>query len=85
MKSVCFEGYTGRRDVIVTRKSLYMTICDGLTESGVAITVWDIESKQMLGRVVMDTETVSVWQPNETNGPIFEWYGMPSTEDGDAG
>lgn len=69
-----FVGARENGNVVVERGRLRMAIGEGFGPDGIVITAWD--DRQLLGRIVADADTVAIWQPNDLDGPTFEWVGM---------
>ena len=63
-----------RRETVVSRGRLKLVIEAGLSDEDLAITVSD--DRQLLGRLIIDAVGVTVWQPNDFDGPTIEWVGL---------
>ena len=60
------------------RGRLTVEIEPGFGEDGIVIHVRD--DIELLGRVLIDPVAVEIWQPNDLNGPMFEWVGLLGKE-----
>lgn len=54
---------------------IWLRVEDAGDDRSVVITVED--SEQLLGRLLVSADEVTVFQPNEISGSTIEWVGLP--------